>query len=84
VTKLHSSKTRGLNSRNASYDADNSIFLIFPIQLLCNSRPKYTDIIMLVIMSRSEKVSLTLWEEQGDKEFEKLILRRIFNLRVIM
>jgi hypothetical protein len=51
-----------------------------PSHLLCNSRLKYTDIIMPVIISWSENLSLTLWEELRHKVFEKVI-QRISDLR---
>jgi hypothetical protein len=33
---------------------------------------------MFVIMTSTENLSLTLWEQQTNKLFEKSILRRIF------
>jgi hypothetical protein len=54
---------------------------ILPSHPLCNSRLKYTDIIMLVIRYWCENLSLTLWEQEIHNVFEKSILRRIFDLR---
>jgi hypothetical protein len=66
---------------NACYDEDSRICFSLLSHLLVKSRLKYTDVIMLVINSWSENLSLTLWEELRHQVFEKPIQRKIFALR---